>query len=265
MKITWSGSGPAVVLVPGVPGRPEDWEDVAARLSSDHRAGVAHLAGFHAGTPRRHYDELAFASQAGALAAALDRDGVVGATVVGHDIGGPVATLLADTRPDLVRSLVVGSCNLLADPRLAPPMRALRVPIVRHLAAGVLFSPLAFASMRRTAAPTPQPTRPGAAERANVATLFLGALGDPAAAFGPVEQAARRCPVRATVVYGVDDPFFDVTHARRVAALFPAGRRELRLLDGVGHYPHLEAPEAITSVVRSAARTDAPTARSHGS
>lgn len=54
------------------------------------------------------------ADQADAVARGLDRLGVSGADMIGHSMGGGVATLLADRRPDLVGRLV------LAEPSLHP-------------------------------------------------------------------------------------------------------------------------------------------------
>ncbi|GEB49632.1 MULTISPECIES: alpha/beta fold hydrolase [Streptomyces] len=51
---------------------------------------------------------------AAAVAAVLDSEGLRGAEVFGHSLGGAVALTLADTRPDLVGSLVLGEANLRA-------------------------------------------------------------------------------------------------------------------------------------------------------
>ncbi|MER7664165.1 MULTISPECIES: alpha/beta hydrolase [unclassified Streptomyces] len=55
---------------------------------------------------------------AAALAAALDKAGVKGGEIVGHSMGGAVAIVLADRRPDLVARLVVTEANLDPDPPL---------------------------------------------------------------------------------------------------------------------------------------------------
>ncbi|GAA1391044.1 alpha/beta fold hydrolase [Catellatospora chokoriensis] len=58
---------------------------------------------------------------ADALAAALDAAGVRDAEVIGHSMGGAVAILLADRRPDLVARLVVAEAPLDAKPTENPP------------------------------------------------------------------------------------------------------------------------------------------------
>ncbi|MER6471233.1 alpha/beta fold hydrolase [Streptomyces collinus] len=53
---------------------------------------------------------------ADAVAAALDRAGVVGAELVAHSMGGAVAVVLAHRRPELVSRLVLAEANLDAFP-----------------------------------------------------------------------------------------------------------------------------------------------------
>ncbi|MFE4856271.1 alpha/beta fold hydrolase [Streptomyces sp. NPDC056670] len=55
---------------------------------------------------------------AGALAAVLDAAGLTEAEVVGHSMGGSVAVVLADRRPDLVARLLLTEANL--DPHPVP-------------------------------------------------------------------------------------------------------------------------------------------------
>lgn len=53
---------------------------------------------------------------ADAVAAALDRAGVVGAELIAHSMGGAVALVLAHRRPELVSRLVLAEANLDAFP-----------------------------------------------------------------------------------------------------------------------------------------------------
>lgn len=66
------------------------------------------------------------ADHADAVARGLDRLGVTGADVLGHSMGGGVAVLLAQRRPDLVGRLVV------AEPSLRPSERPLVEPFSEH-------------------------------------------------------------------------------------------------------------------------------------
>jgi pimeloyl-ACP methyl ester carboxylesterase len=54
-------------------------------------------------------------------------------------------------------------------------------------------------------------------------------------------------PSPLTVVWGIDDPIAVPDMARRLAAARPDAR--VVLLDGVGHYPMLEAPDRFLGAV----------------
>ncbi|MFE3184099.1 alpha/beta fold hydrolase [Streptomyces violascens] len=121
-RIRWTeseGEGPALVYVHG--------------LGSMSAVYHAHIAGHPALAGRRQlFVDLpghgisdrpadfgySLEGHAGALAAALDTAGVTGAELVAHSMGGAVAVVLADRRPDLVTRLVLTEANL--DPNPAP-------------------------------------------------------------------------------------------------------------------------------------------------
>ncbi|MEU3502931.1 alpha/beta hydrolase [Streptomyces hundungensis] len=121
-RIRWTqseGEGPALVYVHG--------------LGSMSAVYHAHIAGHPALAGRRQLfvdlpghgisDRPAdfgytLEDHADALAAALDTAGVAGAELVAHSMGGAVAIVLADRRPDLVARLLLTEANL--DPQPVP-------------------------------------------------------------------------------------------------------------------------------------------------
>ena len=111
--------GQAVVLLHGFACSLGWWDQVAPALARDHRVIRFDLLG-HGGSekPKHGYG---MESQARLVAAALDRLGVRRAAVVGHSMGGSVATALAEQRPALVESL--------GDPRLALEERRRRAAV----------------------------------------------------------------------------------------------------------------------------------------
>lgn len=101
------GSGPAVMLLHGIPGQGRAWERVEAALKGSFDVVTPDLIGFGAsdGPSRPTIDTVGPEPQAAGVAALLDDLGVHGATVVGHDFGAPIGALLAAARPDLVSAL----------------------------------------------------------------------------------------------------------------------------------------------------------------
>jgi pimeloyl-ACP methyl ester carboxylesterase len=63
----------------------------------------------------------------------------------------------------------------------------------------------------------------------------------------------RRIRVPAQVVWGAADGWVTPEYGRRYAALIPGARFDT--LDGAGHYPHLEQPQAFARVVCSFAES----------
>ena len=91
---------PAVVMLHGFACSIGWWDQMTPALARDHRVVRFDLLG-HGGSekPKEGYG---MESQARLVAAALDRLGVRRADVVGHSMGGSVATALAEQRPALV-------------------------------------------------------------------------------------------------------------------------------------------------------------------
>ena len=81
------------------------WDNLAPLLERDHRVIRIDLLG-HGGSdkPSAGYS---IDDQASAVAEALAKLGVVGATVVGHSLGGSVAIALAEQSPQLATRVVI--------------------------------------------------------------------------------------------------------------------------------------------------------------
>ncbi len=105
MYIEDSGSGPAVVLVHGLPSPPEELEPLARALATDHRVLLVHLPGYgRAPRPALPYD---FEAVDRMLAAALAERGLDDVAFVGYS-GGCYRGLVAATRGRLKLRAFVG-------------------------------------------------------------------------------------------------------------------------------------------------------------
>jgi pimeloyl-ACP methyl ester carboxylesterase len=51
------------------------------------------------------------------------------------------------------------------------------------------------------------------------------------------------------IVWGADDPIIPVEHGRAAHDAIPGSR--LAIIDGAGHFPHVEAPEQLLAVLRA--------------
>jgi pimeloyl-ACP methyl ester carboxylesterase len=120
--IRWTevpGEEPARVYVHGLGSMSSVYHaHVAARPElAGRRSLFVDLPG-HGISDRPEHFSYTLEAHADALAAALDKAGLIGAELIAHSMGGAVAIVLAHRRPDLVSRLVLTEANLDAHPPL---------------------------------------------------------------------------------------------------------------------------------------------------
>jgi pimeloyl-ACP methyl ester carboxylesterase len=101
---TDSGEGPAVVMIHGWTCDGSDWAWLSAALVADHRVIVPDLRGHGRSAEGDGYLPEDFAADIADLLRHLE---VADALLVGHSLGGIVASVLAITHPTLVARLVL--------------------------------------------------------------------------------------------------------------------------------------------------------------
>src|SRR5687768_16902082 len=106
LYVSGVGTGPAVVLVPGMFGAAYGFRHVLPRLvGQGYRAIVIEPLGIgNSARPRKA--DYSQGAQADRLVAVLEHMGVSGALVVGHSVGASIAFRMAYLRPDLVGGVV---------------------------------------------------------------------------------------------------------------------------------------------------------------
>jgi pimeloyl-ACP methyl ester carboxylesterase len=232
------GEGPVrVVWLHGWGRRGGDFAAAAATVAAGGVASVAlDLPGFGATpVPRepggaRHYAEL--------IVPALEELAVDPLVLVGHSFGGTVATVVAATHPQLVRSLVlVGS------------------PLLRT--AGTSRSPLAYRATRwlnghgvlseRRLERARQ--KYGSSDYRNAEGVMRAVLVASVNESYEAELTSLHAPV--ALVWGGEDREVPPQVARRAAEMI-SSEHSLRFLEGVGHLVPTEAPEELALAVERA-------------
>jgi pimeloyl-ACP methyl ester carboxylesterase len=252
------GQGPLVLCLHGFPDTPHGYTDVLLRLAADgYRAVAPYARGiFPTSEPAGDdYSAEALGSDALALISAL---GAERATVIGHDWGAVTAYAAVGLGPERVEKLVTLAI---------PPLRVVK-PTPAWLAMVTFFQtgPLARAALRagggaladriyRAASPnwsfSPEDTAPFKRVVANPAGV-RGALGTYRSFFQQVLRRGLQMPdfldkriaVPSMVVVGTTDPTLPAATVRRIPGEFE-GPFELVTLEGTGHFPHREQPEAF--------------------
>lgn len=269
----YGGDGPAVLLIHGMAGSSRTWKDVSQRLVADHTVIAPDLLGHgESAKPMGDYSLGAFAS---GLRDLLSVVGVGRVTVVGQSLGGGVAMQLAYQHPELLDRLVlVGSGGLgrevswmlrlltlpgaeLLMPLLFPSVVAERgTEVSRALQDRGVRSPRVAEMWRAYASLS------GAQNRG----AFLKTLRSVVDAGGQTVSAMDRLYLAAAVptmiVWGDQDHIIPVEHAHDAHESIEGSR--LEILEGCGHFPHVEAPDRFVEVLRDFIATTEPAATSAG-
>ena len=251
------GTGPAVVLVHGIPGSAATWRPVAERLAIDHRVLVPDLLGFGATGGKVRIDQLRADAQAAALADALDLLDITAAVIVGHDFGGPVALHLLRSRPDLVGALGLLATNAFSDTAIPFPLSSVTWPVVGPAASRLLFSRLSLRLLTRRMVETrrvrldPRAYIGDATQARAIRLIFSDSLANLAERYLPLEAILSGVNVPADVIWGDRDPFFPLAHGTRTAAVVGV---DLRVLSGAGHALAEERPDEVATAIAALAQ-----------
>ncbi len=256
------GSGTPVVLIHGLPGTAEDWEDVTPLLAG-HRTIAIDRPGFGYSTG----GYVPFNRQLEAIHELLGKLHVVRPILVGHSYGGTISLGFAERYPSEARGLVLVDAAAAgthpgAFQRLqAHTIQFLQLPVIKQVA-DATFSQLlrkVSAEMGDSEAFHPQPVAAAHEQRIlaiNMTTGNLKALaGEYLAAGGVVAQIDRglkAIDVPAVVIQGEEDRLVKPVYGRRLAAALP--HASLVMLYG-GHMQPYDHPVAIATAVESLSGT----------
>ena len=254
-----AGKGPVLLLVHGMAGSSLTWRHVMPALARRFTVLAPDLLGQgQSDKPRGEYSLGAYANT---LRDLMDALGHERATVVGQSLGGGVAMQLAYQFPERCERLVlVNSGGLGREVTLY--LRMLTLPGFESLFPLFCSPPLRDAGDRvaawlrragRRSTPAGQEIWRSYASLADAESrrAFFRSLrdvidfrGQAVSALGRLHRAAQ---LPTLIVWGAQDPFIPVSHAVAAHEAIPGSR--LEIFDGVGHYPHCEAPERFVEVL----------------
>jgi pimeloyl-ACP methyl ester carboxylesterase len=259
------GRGPVLLLIHGIGNSLETWAAQIEDLSRDHTVIAPDLLGHgRSDKPRADYSVAAYANGMRDLISVLGVDRV---TIVGHSLGGGVATQFAYQYPERCERLVlVGSggvsralhpvLRLLTAPASEQALACLQLPGARPTTAlffrlmRVLGNDLSLDHTEMMS--MFEALRDGISRKA-----FLRTLRAAVDLQGQVVTMLDRCYLTAgmptLLVWGQRDPVIPIEHGALAHAAMPGSR--LVVFENAGHFPHRSEPERFNSVLREFLRT----------
>lgn len=107
ISVVTRGTGPDIILVPGLDSHRDVWDGVADSLEDRYRLHLVQLNGFAGLAPGANADGPVSAPAAEEIGRYITETGLTRPAVVGHSMGGTIAMMLAARHPELVGHLMV--------------------------------------------------------------------------------------------------------------------------------------------------------------
>ncbi|MCH9735059.1 MAG: alpha/beta fold hydrolase [Actinomycetia bacterium] len=254
-----AGSGDhALLLIHGMAGSSHTWREVIPQLSKEYRVIAPDLLGHgQSAKPRSDYSLGAFAVL---LRDLLDELGITCATVIGQSLGGGVAMQFAYQHRDYCQRLVLISTGGLG-PDVGWTLRLLSAPGAELILPLVAPSKVVTAGNKLRSwfsasgihSPRGAETWSAYSSLADKQTreAFLKTLRSVVDYRGQSVSALSKLNLTSTVptmiIWGDIDRIIPIEHGYAVRDARPGCR--LEVLEGVGHFPHVERPNAVVELI----------------
>jgi pimeloyl-ACP methyl ester carboxylesterase len=226
------------------------WDRMLPLLDPDHRVIAVDLRGY--GGSEKPSSGYSTEDQATFVAEALERLDVHGATVVGHSLGGTVATALAEVPGDLVSRLVIidqapdesyvsGGLPFTAEltfvPVLGPALWQVTPDFAIKEGLGAAFAP-------------GYDVPDAFVEDFNRQTYTSYSSDDEEGDYSnaiPLDRRIRADGIPLLAIFGAEDQIYDSREALAAYAKVPGA--ETALVPGAGHSPNVEKPARTAALV----------------
>lgn len=253
--------GSPIVLIHGYAGSMHWWDELAPLLEKDHRVIRVELLG-HGGSEKPGSEErYSIESQASAIAEALSGKGVQGATVVGHSLGGTVATELAARSPALATRAVdidqapdnsFGSLDFTARLAYVPVIGQAMSRVTQVAPDSVVTDQFqqAFAPDFKISSGFENPDQPADDLQEMTYTAFdeVSNAEDEYNDDKQLDDRFAEIGVPLLVIFGDEEQIYEdweeaVEEFRKVPGA------QVEVIEGAGHSPQIEKPEEVAKLI----------------
>jgi pimeloyl-ACP methyl ester carboxylesterase len=254
------GSGPLVLLMHGYPENARSWQVVQQRLAAGgYRVVAPFMRGYLPSGSAKDYTLPTLGRDVNALITAL---GAERAVVVGHDWGAAAVLVAQQQDASKISALVTLSFPqlgvILSHPQLlleAPHFLYYQLPWAERLVSADDYAHIdrIFRQWSPSYVPPAEVLaeikaslrQPGATTQA---LAYYKALLGAADLKTVAEAASHKITTPSLVIAGAVDGGIDVALFDRMRTAFTGTYRFVKL-DGVGHFPQLEAPQAVADAI----------------
>ncbi len=260
--------GSPIVLVHCATCSMEWWDRLAPLLGRDHRVVRIDLLGM--GGSDKPGSGYSITDQASAVAEALAKLHVVGATVVGHSLGGSVATALAEQSPSLASRVVIIDQSpedgfeheSLGEQLSTAPVIGEAIARLVQIAPKSLIRDeyhQAFAPGFNISSGFDNPDQPVDDLRAMTYTALKDTVNaeQDYVDQSPLDQRLAALHVPLLVIFGAEDQIYDAQAAiARYRQNVPGAQTQL--IPGAGHSPNVEKPDLVAPLILAFAKPPQP-------
>jgi pimeloyl-ACP methyl ester carboxylesterase len=272
--IEQAGQGSPVVLLHGLPGTAEDWNEVTPLLAG-HRTIAIDRPGF--GFSSGGY--VKFDRQIEIIDAVLHRLHVSQPIVVGHSYGGTIALAFAERHPSELRGLVLvdaaagGTRVGSFEQAQAHAVKFLQLPVIHQISDVTFGQLLDTVSVDMTDGKAFHPQPVVAAHRHRVLAInmtrsnlkaYSGEELEANGVFDQIDPRLGSIHVPAVVIEGEQDKLVEPRYGRKIAAALPGARLEMVHGGHMAPYTHPYAIAAAVKSVAAQAATGTPSASRSG-
>jgi pimeloyl-ACP methyl ester carboxylesterase len=248
------GAGEPIVFLHGFPTSSHLWSDVVPLVPKGHRVVVVDLLGYGRSDPSDTAD-LSLRGHAERVISLLDALGINYATVVGHDMGGGIAQVMAVRHPTRVARLCLID-SIAFDGWPGRELRLVRatMPLTRHLPGTWLLSVLraelarGYVVSERGTHSIDQYLRRFTVDGGRELLVRHVSAMD-AAETKSLATRLKDVVAPTSIVWGGDDPFLPLALGERLATAIPGAT--LDVVPDIRHFTPEEAPERVASALAS--------------
>jgi pimeloyl-ACP methyl ester carboxylesterase len=252
------GNAERILLIHGLAGSSKTWDDVIPALAERYDVIAPDLLGHgESAKPMGDYSLGAFASGLRDLLAVL---GVPSVTIVGHSFGGGVAMQLGYQHPELVDRLVLVASGGLGR-EVSWLLRLLTLPGAEYLmpfwfpkilvdqatGVGQALGRRNIRSPRLGEFWRAYSSLAGSQNRQAFVRTMRGVIEPGGQTVNANDRLYLAARVPTLIIWGDSDGVIPVSHGYRAHEQIETS--DLVILEGVGHFPHVEAPDVFTDAL----------------